>query len=342
MSTNRQPTIFTVAEHAGVAVSTVSRCLNGRYVSHSTKQRILKAINALRYTRSPIARNLSLGRKGRIGVIVDSSLDPWFVQLLAGVEEELSNHDTSMMLASLQLAAAYDPDLVRRWIREKRVDGLSMAKPKSREKILVEAALETSIPIVMIAPDEAVGQMGSVRAIRCNNVAAGKSVADLLLDLGHVRIGFAGGPKHSDSEDRLRGLKNRLLELGVPLDPGNIFTCESWEASAGIELGRIIFSKPLAVTALVAANDALALGLMRVAQQRKIQIPQMLSVVGFDNVPEGALIWPGLTTVAQPMREMGITARRKLFELISGVPSPEESAYPMKLIVRESTGPVPI
>ena len=341
MSNHRRPTIFTVAVHAGVGVSTVSRYLNGRYVSHPTKQRILKAINALSYTRSPIARNLSLGRKGRIGVVVDSSLDPWFVQLLAGIEDELSNQDTSMMLASLHLGTAYDANPVLGWIREKRIDGLIVAKPKARDKALLDAAFESTIPTVTVAPDEAVSNMGHLHGIRCNNVAAGNTVADLLADLGHVRIGFAGGPKHSDSEDRLRGLKDRLLELGIPFDPAHIFMCENWQASAGIELGRIIFAKPLSITALVAANDALALGLMRVAQQRQIQIPQMLSVVGFDNVPEGALIWPGLTTVAQPMREMGIKACKTLFELITRATNSEENVYPMKLIVRESTGPVP-
>src|SRR5436309_1842214 len=98
----RQPTIATVAEHAGVAVSTVSRFLNGHYVSQSAKQRIAKVIDKLGYTRSATARNLSLGRSGCLGVVVDSTVDPWFVQLLGGVEEELTTHDTSLMLASLE------------------------------------------------------------------------------------------------------------------------------------------------------------------------------------------------------------------------------------------------
>ena len=106
-----------------------------------------------------------------------------------------------------------------------------------------------------------------------------------------------------------------------------------------MEFGRTLLAKPLAMTALVMANDALALGFMRVAQQRNIRIPQALSVVGFNNVPEGAIVWPGLTTVAQPMREMGRTACRKLFDSLVTPEHPGVVEYPTELILRESTGP---
>ena len=333
----RQPTIATVAEHAGVAVSTVSRYLNGHYVSHSAKQRIARVIDKLGYTRSSTARNLSLGRTGCIGVVVDSTLDPWFVQLLAGIEEELSTRDTSLMLASLELRGHYDANLVLQWIREKRVDGLILAKTQKRERSLLHAATDAKIPTVTVAPDEAVEH---VRVVRCNNIAGGAAVADHLIDLGHRRIAFLGGPEHSiDSKNRLRGLKNRLEHLGVPMDPSLIFSCNSWEAEAGMEFGRTLLAKPLLITALVTANDALALGFMRIAQQLNIRIPQTLSVVGFDNVPEGAIVWPGLTTVAQPMREMGRAARRKLFETLSTAEHQGVMEYATELIVRESTGP---
>jgi LacI family transcriptional regulator len=336
----RQPTITTVAEHAGVAVSTVSRYLNGHYVSKSAKGRISKAIDTLGYARSTTARNLSLGRKGSIGVVVDSTLDPWFVQLLAGIEEELSIRDTSLMLASLELRGHYDASLVLQWIREKRVDGIIIAKSQKRERFLLNAAIEKRIPAVTVAPDEAVDH---IQVVRCNNIAGGAAVADLLVDLGHRRIAFGGGPEHStESRNRLRGLRNRLAHLGAPLDSSLVFSCDSWESEAGMELGRSLLAKPLSITALVTANDALALGFMRVAHQRNVRIPQSLSVVGFDNVPEGALVWPGLTTVAQPMREMGRAACRRLFQTISSESEPEILEYPTELVIRESTGPAPV
>jgi len=335
----RKPTIGDVAERAGVAVSTVSRYLNGHYVSLAAKQRISKVIATLGYSRSRNARNLSLGRTGSIGVVVDSTLDLWFTQLLAGIEEELSKHDASLMLASLDLRGHYDAHMVLSWIHEKRVDGLIIAKPGKRERPLLQKAVENQIPVVSVAPDEV---LKTIHVVRCNNIAAGATVADHLADFRHHKIGYAGGPPRSlDSKHRLAGLKSRLKQLGIPLDRRHIWWCESYEAQAGIEFARTLLGKPLDITALVMGNDALALGFLRVAQQRGIRVPQSLSVVGFDNVPEGALLWPGLTTVAQPMREMGRAACCQLFESIARVVNVQTVEYPMELVARESTGPAP-
>lgn len=335
----RKPTIATVAEHAEVGMSTVSRYLNGHYVSRSTKKRISEVIARLGYSRSSTARNLSLGRKGCIGVVVDSMLDPWFTQLLAGIEEEISLHDASLMLVSLEHRGAYDASIAIRWIRERRVDGVVIAKSQKRERILLHAAIESQLPIVTVAPDEAVSH---AQVISCNNIAAGAAVADHLVDLGHRKIAFVGGPAHSiDSKHRVRGLRNRLRQLNIPFGPQDFSFCGSYESDAGVEYARIFLAKPLDITALVMGNDALALGFMRVAQQRGIRIPQQLSIVGFDDVPECDLVWPGLTTVSQPTREMGRAACRRLFESIAAPVDFERIEYPMKLVVRESTGNPP-
>jgi LacI family transcriptional regulator len=332
----RKPTIGDVAGEAGVAVSTVSRFLNGHYVSPAAKKRIAKVIAALGYSRSRNARNLSLGRAGSIGVVVDSTLDLWFAQVLAGIEEELAAHDAGLALASLDLRGHYDAHIVHEWIRDKRVDGLILIKPRRRERPLLQRAVAARIPVVSVAPDEVVSR---IPVVRCNNIAAGAVVADHLADLRHRRIGFAGGPRHSlDSRHRLRGLQSRWEQLGLSLDRRHIWHCESYEAQAGIDLARILLARPLDITALVMGNDALALGLMRVALQRGIRVPADLSVVGFDNVPEGAFVWPGLTTAAQPMREMGRTACRLLFESKTAGADVCPEEYQMALVVRESTG----
>ena len=187
----KKPTITTVAAQAGVAVSTVSRYLNGHYVSAPVQARLSEVIATLGYSRSWTARNLSLGRRGCIGVVVDSSADPWFVQLLTGIEEELSTRDTGLMLSSLELRGQYDPSLVFAWIRDRRVDGLVIAKSQRRERALLKAAVEAQLPTVIIAPDEI---STDVQVVRCNNVAAGATVATHLANLGHRRIGFVAGP----------------------------------------------------------------------------------------------------------------------------------------------------
>jgi len=331
----RKPNIATVAQHAGVAVSTVSRYLNDRHVSQKARAEIAKVIARLGYTRSSTARNLSLGRHGCIGVVVDSSQDPWFTRLLAGIETELSKHDTSLMLASTELTGQYDPSIVFEWIRERRVDGLIIAKSQRRDRRLIRRAVETQLPTVLVAPDEA---CPGVPLVRCDNRGAGVVVANYLVQLGHTRIAFAGGPRHSiDSKHRLLGLREGLQKQGISLAPTCVFSCGSYEAAAGDAFARTFFELPLDLTAIVFANDALASGFMRVAHQRKVRIPEDLSIVGFDGLPEDELLWPALTSVAQPMLEMGSAACRRLFEAIDSPGRLQTIEFPMSLTAREST-----
>jgi len=332
----KKPTITTVAAAAGVAVSTVSRYLNGHYVSRPVRARLADVIETLGYSRSWTARNLSLGRKGCIGVAVDSSEDPWFTQLLTGIEEELSTRDASLMLASLELRGNYDARIVQDWIRGRRIDGLIVPKSSQREHALLEAAVDAQVPTVLVAPHEIV-RMAAV--IRGDNLTAGRTVASHLASLGHKVVGFAGGPRYSiDSQHRLRGLREELRRRGVTLHPRATAFCGSYQAEAGTRFAQKLLERPLDVTAMVFGNDALALGFMRVAQQRGVRMPRDLSIVGFDNIAAGALAWPGLTTVAQPMREMGRDAVRYLFEA-SSHRKPPSIDYPMELVMRESTGP---
>ena len=334
----KKPTIATVAAQAGVAVSTVSRYLNGHYVSAPVQARLSEVIATLGYSRSWTARNLSLGRRGCIGVAVDSSADPWFVQLLTGIEEELAMHDTGLMLASLELRGQYDPSLVFAWIRDRRIDGLVIAKSQRRERALLKAAVEAQLPTVIIAPDEI---STDVQVVRCNNIAAGASVAGHLAGLGHRRIGFAGGPEHSiDSKHRLRGLRDELARRGITLDAKHVYACGSYTSEAGGEFAHRFFDSAQELTALVLANDALAFGFMRVALQRGVRLPAELSIVGFDGLPHGALFCPALTTVSQPMRDMGRIACCRLFEAMDDPGRLETTEFPMLLIERESTAPV--
>lgn len=335
----KKPTIATVAAHAGVAVSTVSRYLNGHYVSAPVQARLSEVIATLGYSRSWTARNLSLGRRGCIGVAVDSSSDPWFVQLLTGIEEELSARDTGLMLCSLERRGQYDPALVFAWIRDRRVDGLIIAKSQRRERVLLKAAVEAQLPTVIIAPDEI---YNDVQVVRCNNIAAGATVAAHLATLGHRRIAYVAGPQHSiDSKHRLKGLRDGLARRGIRMDPNAVFTTGSYTSEAGGQFAREFFDDPIDVTAVVLANDALAFGFMRVAQQRGIQMPRDLSIVGFDGLPHGELFCPALTTVSQPMRDMGRVACTRLFEALDAPGRVESTEFPMALVERESTGPAP-
>jgi LacI family transcriptional regulator len=333
---HKKPTIRVVAAQAGVAVSTVSRYLNDDYVSPSMKARLSGVIESLCYSRSATARNLSLGLKGCIGVVVDSIQDPWFTQLLTGMEEELQTRDTSLMLLSLELRNKYDPAIAFEWIQERRVDGLIIAKCHRREMPLVDAAIAAQIPIVTVAPDQ---PMTGVSVIRGDNIGAGRTIAAHLADLGHRKIAFAGGPRVSiESRHRLQGVRDELVRRGITLPDDCVSFRPSYEAEQGTAFAHGFLEKPVSVTALVLGNDALAIGFMRVAHQRGLRIPDDLSVAGFDDIPEAAWFWPGLTTVAQPMREMGREACRRLFAAISTGSQWTTVEFPMSLIARESSG----
>ncbi|MFO7302305.1 MAG: LacI family DNA-binding transcriptional regulator [Acidobacteriota bacterium] len=332
----KKPTIAMVAAEAGVAVSTVSRFLNGHYVSPEVRARLAQVIQRLGYSRSWTARNLSLGRRGSIGVVVDSIEDPWFVQVLLGIEEELAGRDSSLMLASLELLGRYDPARVFEWIRDHRVDGLILAKTQRRDRSILHAASEARLPVVAVAPDE---KLADVQVLQCNNVEAGMLLAEHLVDLGHTRIAFAGGPTHSiDSRHRLRGLREGLARRRLRLDPALVYSCGSWELEAGTAFAQSLLGRPLPMTAIVFANDALALGFLRVAHERGIRVPDDVSVAGFDGLPLGTISWPSLTTVAQPIRDMGRVACRRLFEAIAQPGSVEQIQFRMTLVPRESTG----
>ncbi len=338
-SSQKKPTIAMVAAQAGVAVSTVSRFLNGHYVSPEVRARLAQVIEVLGYSRSWTARNLSLGRRGSIGVVVDSIEDPWFVQVLLGLEEELASRDSSLMLASLELLGRYDPARVFEWIRDHRIDGMVLAKTQRRDRPILHAAAQARIPVVAVAPDE---RLPDVQVLHCNNIEAGSQVAEHLVDLGHTWVAFAGGPPHSlDSRHRLRGVREGLERRGLKLDPAMIFSCGGWELEAGTTFAQSLLGRPLPMTAIIFANDALALGFLRVAHERGVRVPQDVSVTGFDGLPLGALSWPSLTTVAQPIRDMGRVACRRLFEAIVQPGSVEQIQFRMTLLPRESSGRAP-
>jgi LacI family transcriptional regulator len=335
-SSRKKPTIRVVAAKAGVAVSTVSRYLNDDSVSPRMKARLSRVIESLGYKPSRTARNLSLGLKGCIGVVVDSIQDPWFTQLLTGMEEELQSRDISLMLLSLELRDTYDAAIAYEWIKDRRVDGLIIAKCHRRDKSLLRAALDAQVPIVAIAPDEA---LTDVAVLRADNIAAGRTLGTYLAELGHTRVGFAGGPHVSiESRHRLQGLREALDMRGVHIREDDISFRGSYEAEEGAAFAETFLRQPTRPTAVVLGSDALAIGFIRAAQRRGVRVPEDLSVASFDGIPEGARSWPGLTTMAQPMREMGRDACRRLFTAIfaaEGRPTIQE--YSMTLVVREST-----
>lgn len=338
-----RPTIGDVASKARVAPTTVSRVLNGGYVSADVRARVEKVIKTLGYVPSPTARSLKYGRKGCLGVVVESVHGPWFMGLLSGMEEELTKRRVSVLLGGLVVHGRYDSSTVQSWITERRVDGLVFARYTRRERDLLSSARQAQIPMTFICPDET-EDLGFVA--RCRNFEAGRAVGQHLAELGHRRVAFVGGPEASiDAQDRLRGLKSALDEVGVSMRPDDVSFGPSYESEAGAQAAREYLRRGAAnrPTASVVGNDAMAIGFMRELLKAGVRIPEEHSVAGFDGVEEGARFWPGLTTAEQPMELLG---RAAVAALLDRIDDPESDVamtveYPMPLSLRESTGPAP-
>ena len=323
-----------------MAISTVSRVLNGGRSSDDAKQRVRSAISELGYTPSLAAQSLVTGRAGCVGLAVNSTQSPWFSQIIWGVEETLGPSRKSVLLASLMLHGRYDPSVVAAWIQEARVDGLIFVRYSRRDEPLFDAASRKGLPLVLIAPDLAAPAHFTVR---CDNDKAGALVAEHLAELGHHRVAFAGGPRESaDMRNRVKGLTRGLLAHGITLRREDCWFGSSFAPETGIEYAKRFLAERAKQrpSAVVLGNDAMALGFMRVVLQYGLRVPEDVSVVGFDGVPEGALAWPGLTTVVQPTREMAANACRSLLEAIQGETSGAATSleYGVEMVIRESTG----
>jgi DNA-binding LacI/PurR family transcriptional regulator len=337
-----KPTIRVVAERAQVAVSTVSRVLNGGYASAAAKGRVQLAIQELRYAPSITAQSLVTGRAGCIGVVASTTQSTWFSQILAGIEEQLADSRQSVLLASLLLNGRYDSSTVAAWISEHRVDGLIFIRYTRREHGLFTAAAAAGLPVVLIGPDI---KAPASSIVRCNNVDAGRLVGEHLIALGHKRVAFAGGPRDSiDTRDRHRGLAQALTDARLELPERRVWFGPHYGSESGIEYAHLYLALPPRArpSAVVMGNDAMALGFMRTVLQQGVKVPDDVSVVGFDGIPEGGLYWPGLTSVLQPVHRMGASGCRALLEVMQN-PDLERTAdvqYGVELIPRESTAEV--
>jgi DNA-binding LacI/PurR family transcriptional regulator len=312
--------------------------LNGGYASPDVKARVARVIAELGYSPSPTARNLKMGRTGILGVVAEMSQGAWFTELLSGVQEGLAHRDYGVILGSVAPGGCYEPQIIERWIVERRVDGLIFARPGKREAPLVDAALKAGLPLAYVSPEQTFAQ-GYVVSV--HNYHAGELAAQHLSDLGHKRVGFIA--THGASltvEARFKGFVAGLHSRGMSFDRSHHFVVDAPSDEAGALHARRWLELPRgsAPSGIVAADDSIALGFMRSVQQAGLSVPEDVSIVGFEGLPETTLCWPGLTTVAQPTREMGKDACQRVLELIDDEPPAiDGSTYEMELISRESS-----
>lgn len=327
-------TIGDVAAQAGVSVSTVSKVLNDRYgVAETTYARIRTVIDELGYHASLAGQSLRSRRTNVIGVLV-RDIEPFSAELLKGVAEGI--HGTGFELVVFS-GCGQQPDQAgweRRYLARitgTLADGVILVTPGS-----VDAAAGSPV----VAVDHNV-RSSALPTVDSENFLGAVSAVEYLIGLGHRRIGFVAGRADLESA-RLRdaAYRHALEQAGIAFDPllvreGGFQPETAHEATDGL---LALERRP---TAIFAANDVMALAVMSAASARGLAIPGDLSVIGFDNVPESALATPPLTTVEQPIRQMGVEAVRILHALLEDpTRPPERVVLPTRLIVRHSCRPV--
>jgi LacI family transcriptional regulator len=326
-------TIHHVAEAAGVSVSTVSRVLNNKAdVAEDTYRTVQDVIEKLGYTSSLAARSLRSRRTNVIGLVLFDIVDPFSVQVMSGVDQalrELNDYDL-IVYSSVDARRKLAADRERRSVSildNSITDGIIVVAPS--------AATFTNVsPIVIIDPHN---ENPDYPAVIAQNREGALAAMQYLTSLGHQRIGFIGGRCELQSAvQRLQGYTDGLAQANLPLEPDLVQAGDYSKLTGFIGTQKLLsLSKP--PTAIFAANDQSAFGVLQAAHEAGLRIPDDLSVIGFDNIPESSYSTPPLTTIDQSIEQMGYLATRLLVRLIS-VGEVENRTYtnPTQLVVRES------
>ena len=327
---NRSVTIRDVAKTAGVSVSTVSRVLNGKVdVAKETKTHVLSVIEELGYATNLAARSMRSQKKNLIGLIMPDIAYPYAIEIMKGVNQAIAESEFDLLVYT-----SGDVRKSGRVTSEQKYITL-LAKSISDGVIVVApVASEYHIdkPIVSIDP---VMSKPNYPAVHATNYQGSFDATQYLIELGHTRIGYIIGRTELESANRrLSGYRDALEQAGIPIED-QLITHGDFTTKTGIDCGRELLSLDNPPTAIVAANDQMAMGVYQVAEEMGLRIPEDFSLVGFDNIPESKYL--GLTTVDQFISEMGYKATQMLIKIIKEIPL-EDQKFKMQtqLVLRNS------
>ena len=332
----KNPTIHDVAALAGVSIKTVSRVLNDEpNVRPATRDNVRRAIDTLGYRPDRSARRLSGSRSYLVGLLYDNPSASYIIDVQSGVLETCRERGYELLIYPCDAEADGLVHEIVTLVRHAQLDGLILTPPVADSLPLVESLNELGTPLVRIAPGD---ELDADNRIVTNDREASRAMTEYLLSLGHERIGFViGNRTHKAVLSRYEGFVDALRAQGREPDTGLVAQGDNSFAS-GIDCGRQLLAADPPPTAIFASNDDMAAGVMKVAHEMGLAIPQQLSVAGFDDVPLAAQVWPGLTTVRQPIQAMASRATELLLAQINQAPEAIERMLPARLITRDSTG----
>lgn len=326
----RRPTIKDVAAAAEVSASTVSAVLNGTApTSPDVRERVAKAVAQLGYQAEAHARNLRRRRAYAIGLVIPDPANPFFIEVALGVQAKALESGMVVVLCATDEAAELDAYCAH-LLRARYVDGLIFTSGGHRFPGELNL-LGSKVPVVLaddLFADAPYPFVGS------DNHGGAQAAARLALDRGHDRIAVIAGPAEVWTADqRLAGYLDELAKEGlapVTVIPGDYRVPSGRQAAAAVlESGA---------TAVLAANDLMAIGLIQSCLQAGVRVPDDLSVVGFDDIPPASYLAPQLTTVRQPGREIGRAAMAALLTQLEGQAPDDRHLLPTELVVRDTLG----
>ena len=339
MKPGKRATINDVARIARVSKKTVSRVINqSALVREETRTRVAEVIAELGFTPDPQARGLAFGRSFLVGLIYDNPSPTYVVNMQQGVLDALKGSGLELVVHPCNRNSPTLLEDIRGFVERQRLYGVIMPPSVSEDEQVIDLLRDLDCPYVRIA---SVSLDEPQAMVVTNDWIGAAEAAAHLADLGHRRIGLVRGPDlFRSSAVRGKGFLDALAERGIPLDPAYDFK-GAYTFESGVEAGHALLALDTPPTAIFTLNDDMAIGVMQAARDRGLELPRDLSVVGFDDLPMAARVWPNLTSVRLPIRDMGRMAAEKLLAPMRGV-DPAKMQQPEvrpALVVRKSAIP---
>ncbi|MBD0862933.1 LacI family DNA-binding transcriptional regulator [Gordonia sp. zg691] len=329
---HKRPTIKDVAEHARVSVSTVSYVLNDSGpVAPERRNRVLDAVRVLEYSPNESARNLKRRGASRIGMVVPELTNQFFAMVTEGVQRAASARDVLVVLV-IPDAAARSEEEQAKLLRSQRIDGVVyLSGTGSMPAASYELA--RSGPVVLV--DEQIPGI-DLPAVVCDSRKGAREAAMHVLDHGHRQIAVIGGPPALwTAQQRLAGYREAFAGVGLDPDAVPVYHGD-YQQDSGYEAAKAALIANPRPSALICANDLMAVGAMEYCREAGLQMPDEVSIVGFDDLALSRLLTPRLTSVRQPAHDMGFRAANVLFDLIENDEPEQLSILPTTLQIRSS------
>lgn len=328
-------TIKDVSRAAGVSIKTVSRVLNKeRYVREDTRKKVEEAVAALRFSPSLAARTLAGHRSFQIALIYDNHSPYYIHQIQDGVWARCREEGVRMLAQPVDVASETLADEIGGLIDETHVDGVILSSPVTDAPLALAELERRNVRFVRISPGT---NHAITSSVYMDDVQAADDMTTHLVGLGHRRIGFVlGHSSHMASDQRHFGYRKALDRAGITYEPALVMP-GAFDFASGMAAGAAFLAMASPPTAIFASNDDMAAGVLAHAHGAGLDVPRDLSVAGFDDTALASLVWPPLTTIHQPVREMAVAAAALLFGEGEGV---IHQRLAHQLVVRKSTAEV--